>query len=347
MLRWQGEELLLPITPDQPCGESLEDTPLLASFDAFRLFGQAKPLDAPPDPGEKRIPKPPESPEWVRFATRRSEALGKSKDLRLLAHLGTALLRTDGVPAFAETLTIASHWLETYWSQTYPLVDEDAILRRNALNCFADQMAVVDGLRRLPLVSSREHGKFGLRDIEIATGQQLPGATDARPDDEQIKAAFAAMPLEELTRLHESVVGAVACAAKHRRQDARCGRHRSGAQLRAVVGAARENGARASGAQLALRPGNEGAEPVGRRSRRAGAGAGLSLVGVIKSRQDAIRALDAVADFFRHNEPSSPIPLFLERAKRLVSKDFLEVLADIAPEAVAQARAAGGLKEGE
>jgi len=50
-----------------------------------------------------------------------------------------------------------------------------------------------------------------------------------------------------------------------------------------------------------------------------------------------------VAAFFRQTEPSSPIPLFLERAKRLVSKDFLEVLADIAPEAVAQARAAGGL----
>ena len=69
--------------------------------------------------------------------------------------------------------------------------------------------------------------------------------------------------------------------------------------------------------------------------------------GVVKSRQDAIRALDAVADFFRRTEPSSPIPLFLARAKRLVSKDFLEVLADIAPEAVAQARAAGGLKQGE
>jgi hypothetical protein len=35
--------------------------------------------------------------------------------------------------------------------------------------------------------------------------------------------------------------------------------------------------------------------------------------------------------------------MFLARAKRLVSKDFLEVLADIAPEALAQARAAGGL----
>ncbi len=54
-------------------------------------------------------------------------------------------------------------------------------------------------------------------------------------------------------------------------------------------------------------------------------------MGAIRSRQDAIRALDAVAEFFRRNEPSSPIPLFVDRAKRLVSKDFLEVLADIAP----------------
>ena len=80
--------------------------------------------------------------------------------------------------------------------------------------------------------------------------------------------------------------------------------------------------------------------------RRVPAG-GVSIGGVVKSRQDAVRALDAVADFFRRTEPSSPIPLFLERAKRLVSKDFLEVLADIAPDAVAQARAAGGLKDGE
>jgi type VI secretion system protein ImpA len=41
-----------------------------------------------------------------------------------------------------------------------------------------------------------------------------------------------------------------------------------------------------------------------------------------KSRQDAIRALDAVAEFFRRNEPSSPIPLFLERAKRAGLQEF-------------------------
>jgi hypothetical protein len=61
-------------------------------------------------------------------------------------------LAADGLQAFAETLRVASQWLEMYWSQTYPLVDEDAVLRRNALNCFADSMAVVDAWldRRLP-----------------------------------------------------------------------------------------------------------------------------------------------------------------------------------------------------
>ena len=112
--RWESQELLLqPIAPDQPCGENLEDTALLASFDTFRLFGQAKPLDAPPEPDEKWTPKPPDSPEWREIRQRALEALAKSKDLRLLAHLGTAVLRTDGLPAFSETLTVASKWLTT------------------------------------------------------------------------------------------------------------------------------------------------------------------------------------------------------------------------------------------
>jgi type VI secretion system protein ImpA len=68
-------------------------------------------------------------------------------------------------------------------------------------------------------------------------------------------------------------------------------------------------------------------------------------VGAIRSRQDATRALDAVAAFFRANEPSSPVPLLIERAKRLVGQDFLEVLAELAPEALASAKAASGVRD--
>jgi type VI secretion system protein ImpA len=334
--RWESQEILLqPIAADQPCGENLEDTELLASFDAFQLFGQARPLDAAVElnekgqPSEKRIPKPPESPEWGEIRDKALEALGKSKDLRLLACLGTALLRTDGVPAFSETLNVASQWLEMHWSQTYPLVDEDAVLRRNALNCFADPMAVVDGLRKVPLVRSRQHGTFSIRDI------------DAQVDENRIAAAFGSMPLAELTQLHESVVGALASLKKI---DATM-RDAAGSEATPAfdpLAALLARMGQALRAQVGLHPEGAGAAPAG---VDAGAGDGGSVSGVVKSRQDAIRALDAVADFFRRTEPSSPIPLFLARAKRLVSKDFLEVLADIAPEAVAQARAAGGLKQ--
>jgi type VI secretion system protein ImpA len=60
-----------------------------------------------------------------------------------------------------------------------------------------------------------------------------------------------------------------------------------------------------------------------------------------------VRALDAVATFFKNNEPASPVPLFIERAKRLVGKDFLSVLEDIVPDALAQAKSAGGVRDSE
>jgi type VI secretion system protein ImpA len=341
--RWQGEEgLLEPISPERPCGDNLEDTELLASFDSYRLFGQSRPLDAPAEPDEKRIPKPADSPEWIEIRDKANEALRKSKDLRLLAHLGAALLRTDGVPAFTATLIVGSQWLDTHWSQVYPLVDEDAILRRNALNCFADPMAIVDRLRRIPLVSSRQHGTFSLRDIDIATRQLPAGEGDTPADENQINAAFTAMPLEQLTLLHDSVATAIGSVRK------------IDSTMRDAAGSEATPSFDPLTAQLAkmnqtlrTRLASRTAEEGGGDAADASGVAGAPLSGVVKSRQDAIRALDAIAAFYRQAEPSSPIPLLLDRAKRLVSKDFLEVLAEIAPDALATARAAGGLKQSE
>jgi len=334
---WEHESLLQPITTDQPCGESLEDTPLLASFDALRLFGQkSRSPDAPPGPDESRKP-----PDWVEVRTTALDALSKSKDLRLLAYLGTALLRTDGMPAFFDTLRVASRWLEAYWPQVYPLIDEDAIARRNALNCFADPMAVVERLRRTSLVSSRQHGTFSLRDVDLATGQIPPGNGDVKPDEAPINAAFAEMPLDQLSALQQQVADAMAALSTI---DAKM-RTESGPEVAPSfdpLSAQLVKMNRVLRAQLASRP--DGAAAPG--DEGVGEPSGFGSVGPIKSRQDAVRALEAVADFFRRNEPSSPVPLLLDRARRLVSKDFLEVLADIAPEALGVARAAGGLKDG-
>jgi type VI secretion system protein ImpA len=334
---WEDRALFQPITADHPCGESLEDTPLLTSFDALRVFGQSRSLEAPPDPADNRKPL-----EWSEIRDRALEGLGKSKDLRLLAHLGAALLRTDGLPAFFGTLKVASSWLESYWPGVYPLVDEDAIARRNALNCFADPMAIVERLRRVPLVDSRQHGRFGLRDVDLATGQVPVGAADVRPDEAAIHAAFAETPVDHLTTLQKSVTDA---AAALNGIDAKM-RSEGGPEIAPVfdpLSGQLDKMSRLLRTELAARPGGNG---IGTAENGEPGGAS-GAIGIIKSHQDAIRALDAVSDFFRRNEPSSPIPMLLDRAKRLVSKDFLEVLKEIAPEALAVARAAGGLRDGD
>jgi type VI secretion system protein ImpA len=68
--------------------------------------------------------------------------------------------------------------------------------------------------------------------------------------------------------------------------------------------------------------------------------------GDVTSRADVARTLDRLCEYYRVHEPSSPIPLLLQRAKRLVDKDFLSILRDLAPSGVAEAESLGGVEKG-
>ena len=328
-----GLDLDKPIQDDRPCGENLEDTQLMASIDADQLFGQPVSLD-------------PALP-WAEIKARALEALGKSKDFRLLTYLSAAVLRTDGLLPFLDSLAVASRWLDTYWADVYPLIDEDAIVRRNALSGFADPNAVLDPLRRAPIVSSRQHGRFSFRDIEMAAGQVAPVEGEEVRDQRLIDSAFASVPLDGLMAVEQGLTTAMAALKDI---DARM-RSEGGSEAAPEADRLRAQLARMDAVvrkQLAARPDAAGLVAGEAFDADGAAGsAGPAAVGAIRSRQDAVRAMEAVAEFFRTNEPSSPVPLLLERAARLVSKSFLEVLADMAPDAVAQARAAGGLRKDE
>jgi type VI secretion system protein ImpA len=58
--------------------------------------------------------------------------------------------------------------------------------------------------------------------------------------------------------------------------------------------------------------------------------------GEVTSREDVLRTLDRLIQYYHQHEPSSPIPILLERAKRLIPMNFFELLEDLAPEGVAQ-----------
>ena len=332
--------LLEPISDESPCGQNLENSGELAVLESYQIFGQDT-LE-PPENVPKRDPrKSDRPPNWRELEQTAAESVAKSKDLRVLAHLSACALRIHDLATFTSTLGAASFWLETWWNRVYPLVDEDAVLRTNALNAFADRPAIIDGLRRVPLISG-PLGKFSLRDIE-ASGSK--GEADGQPEDSTISAAFSAAPIEDLRALQtQALDGAASLRKIEQTMREQAGIEASptfDALLAQLQGLASALKARIAAHPAAV-PGVD--TGVGDDAAAGAAGAGGAL-GAVRSRQDAIRALDAVAGFFRRSEPSSPVPLLVDRAKRLVSKDFLEVLADLAPGGLPEAKSAGGIRD--
>lgn len=323
--------LLEAISADSPCGEDLEDTQLLASFDAYRLFGQTAPLS--------------DETDWREIRDRSLEALQKSKDFRLLTHLASAVVRTDGFAELVQTLVVATGWLKSWDEAVFPRVDEDSILRRNALNGFSDRMAVVDGVRRAPILSHAQLGSISIRNVEIATGQLAPAAGETGVMDlGQLNALLSASDVSELQLL----AGQLNEAVQSLKSIEAAMRSRGGSEAAPEfesLSVPLERTLSLLNEHLATRSPTASAAVIGQAASSAPA---AGVVGdVIRNRQDATRALDAIAEFFRAQEPSSPIPLLLERAKRLVAKNFLEVLEELAPEALTAAKAASGVRDSE
>jgi len=324
--------LLLPVSANAVCGIDLEYSQLLSSLDNYRLFGSDIPLASDID--------------WRAVRDTAVAALGQSHDLRVLAYLAAAVVRIEGLNAFVSVITIADRWLGEHWDEVFPRIDDDAILRRNALNAFADRMAIVDAVRRAAVLSHRQLGRFSLRDIELATGQLTATESDTQvPAMAQIEATIAASSPAELSQTAAAIRAGI--GSLHNIITTMQTRAESDAApdfdalLRPL---SRIDKLLADHMPSTATTQNGAANDSGPEAQAAMA---TGPVTDIRSSQDAIRALDAVAAYFRTHEPSSPVPMFLERAKRLVSKNFFEVLADIAPDGLTQARLIGGIKNDE
>ena len=68
------------------------------------------------------------------------------------------------------------------------------------------------------------------------------------------------------------------------------------------------------------------------------------MSGSIQSREDVIRVLDQVSDWYAKYEPSSPVPLLLRRAKRLVNKSFIEAVQDLGPSGLTEIQGIAGVE---
>jgi type VI secretion system protein ImpA len=74
---------------------------------------------------------------------------------------------------------------------------------------------------------------------------------------------------------------------------------------------------------------------------------GFAINGTIQSRQDVVRLLDRICEYYARTEPSSPLPLLLRRAQRLAEMDFLQIVDELTPAMRAQLEPIVGVKPAE
>lgn len=338
------EPLLEDVSSDAPCGEDLEYD---SAFGEMERATQGKPEQ---QFGDTIVPG--EDPDWRDVKQKALVLLERTRDLRVAAHLTRALLETDGLPGFCGGLGLIRGFVERFWEGLHPQLDpdddNDPTFRINTIASLTDPNTTLLALRESPLVRSRSVGMYSLQDVDIANGDAPPRSDDEEPPKlVNIEAAFLDCELDEL----QADADAVSQAIEHASAVEQGVTEQVGAANAVSLEALVELLTRIQkiyADQLARR--GVGVEPddgeaAGDESDAAAGQANQRLTGDVNSREDAIRALDKVCEYYERHEPSSPLPLLLRRAQRLASKSFLEIVRDLTPEGLPQAEAIGGVGE--
>ena len=103
-----------------------------------------------------------------------------------------------------------------------------------------------------------------------------------------------------------------------------------------MLGRARDFLATAAPAPAAAEELGAEADAGGAPQAAGGAARPAAITGEVNTREDVLRMIDKICGYYERSEPSSPVPLLLQRAKRLVPKTFFEILEDLAPDGINQ-----------
>lgn len=328
------QALLNEISADKPCGDYLE-------YDASYLELGKSILGKPEDPitGEKAQP-----PNWRDVHKGALSLLERSKDLQLVIYLLRALIQTEGMVGFRDGLKLLHGLLEQYWDDIHPVLDPDDDLdptaRINIIEELSNFESVLRPLSLAPLVESKAIGRFSLRDIQLATDKiDLPEGA-AKPDANVIRGAFADVTAETVQATHLAIVESDQLVRDIESIVAEKVGISNGVDLSALSAMLKD--VRYAVEQFAdgLSSGEQTTVEESEESLAASPGGSApikqTVLGGVNSRQDVLKTLDLICRYYAENEPSSPVPVFLQRAKLLVNADFKQIIENLLPEALTQ-----------
>ncbi|MEX0368959.1 MAG: type VI secretion system protein TssA [Ruegeria sp.] len=329
---------------DAPSGEDLEYDPVFMELEIAAQPGEER------QAGDEILPA--EDPDYKEVVAKAEDILGRSHDIRAAVFMAEAQLRLGGLPGFASALNYIARGLDEWWDSIHPQLDEDddddPTMRINAVLTLTDDRRILRGLRRVPLTDSRTFGAFSMRDISVAEGESTPPADmDNVPDTAQVLAAFQDTDEDTLRAYADAATQAAGDvdAINAVFSDKTPGQ---GPDLDPLAKLLKQIVARltnALGGEVDVAADEAGGDDGAGAAAAPAAAAAGGGVGGINSPTDVQNALDRIIGYYERCEPSSPLPILLMRAKKLVNADFLTIVKDMAPSGVDNVNLIGGIEE--
>jgi len=344
MAQFNLESLLAPIGDESPSGDDLEYDP------EFMALERAAAPKAERAIGDNV--KAAEEPDWDKVIELAETVLGRSKDLRAAIHLTTAWTRTAGMSGWNAGLTLIRGLLEHFWDTAHPQLDaeddDDPTMRVNSVVPLGDLQGVLRYFRTTPFVQSPRLGRFSLRDLRIANGTLKLATEDGEPQASMTEIEACCMDCSEDELI--AVTAAISDSLDQAKAidsifNDRIGT--AGPDLKALLSEIYEL-KKFLEPQLAQRLPQMAAEGGDEVGEATGGAAGVQVAtGAINGPQDVMRRIDDLCAYYSRCEPSSPVPLLLRRAQRLVGMNFMDLLQDLAPGGISELRVVSGVPEDE
>ena len=345
-------ELLKPISEESPSGENQEYAECFLALERASQPGEERQV------GDDIIPA--EEPNYVTVSELAEEVMKLSHDLRAAVQMAHAELRLGNMDDFAEVTKYVRGCIEDNWDTCHPQLDadddNDPTMRVNSLLELSSSNTIIRALRLVPLTNSAAFGRVCLRDVMVAQGEmERPSDMEKSLDLATVNAAFSDTAEENLKEKAEAAKIALENlkAIEDKFNTEIPGLGPSFAEVNKVLekiilrleGA---NDSQDAGASLEDQGENTeitNDEVEGVSSAQSPTLVASVAVGAIRSIADVKKTLDQVITYYEKNEPSSPVPVLIKRAKRLVGADFVSIIKDIAPNGMDNVEIVAGITD--
>lgn len=303
--------LLEPVSADDPAGPDLFDDPERQEIEL--AFDEA--------PGDV---------DWRRITGLIEAQAARTRDVWLAVYLtraGALWGKLDLVVAGAQLL---AGLFETWWDALHPsLADYGFQGRKGPCESLAKIGPFLGPLRRVVLIEHPRLGTYRGEDfLRFETeGDAAEGFGMFRRAIEETDKEALQQTIDSLDAVREAIRRADAVLTAKADGD-------TGTDFKPTYEAI-EAIRRAVAPYAGITPAVE--EPVAAAEEAPVATTGPRIAGRVESREDVIKAIDAIADYYQRREPGSPIPVALRRVRAWVPMDFMAILKDIAPNSVSEA----------